>query len=72
MGELRPALQSVTGGLATAFETTLQALVAAMLIHLLMTFVKRTEESMLDRFADYCDRFIVARLRLDAPITGGV
>ena len=61
---LRPALQSVTAGLATAFETTLQALVAAVFIHLLLTMVKRSEERMLDDFQDWCQRRVVTRLRL--------
>jgi biopolymer transport protein ExbB/TolQ len=64
MDQLRPALQSVTAGLATAFETTLQALIAALIIQMLMTFVKRGEERMLDDFITYCDRQIVGRLRL--------
>lgn len=64
---LRPALQVVTAGLATAFETTLQALVAAVGIHMLLTMVKRSEERMLDDFQDFCQRQIVARLRIHEP-----
>lgn len=62
--ELKTALQSVTSGLATAFETTLQALIAALCIQLLMTMMKRNEEQMLDEFIDYCDQQVVNRLRL--------
>ncbi len=68
---LRPALQSVTGGLATAFETTLQALVAAVFIHLLLTMIKRNEERMLDEFQDWCQRRVVTRLRLRDSGSGG-
>ena len=64
IGQLRPALQSVTAGLATAFETTLQALVAALVIQMLMTFIRRNEEGMLDDFIAYCDQQVVGRLRL--------
>ena len=67
MADLKISLQSVTAGLATAFETTLQALCAALGIHLLMTFVHRREQRMLDAMIDYCDRQIVARLRLTQP-----
>jgi biopolymer transport protein ExbB/TolQ len=58
------ALKIVTGGLATAFETTLQALVAALVIQILLTFLKRGEEEFLDGCSEYCLRRIVNRLRL--------
>lgn len=62
--QLKPALRMVTGGLSTAFETTLQALLAALIIQMLMTMLKRTEEHMFDRCNDYCDRQVVGKLRL--------
>ena len=65
MTELKPALQSVTAGLATAFETTLQALVAALVLQMFMTMIKRSEEQMLDEFREYCQRRIVQRLRIE-------
>jgi len=68
MEQLRSALQNVTGGLSTAFETTLQGLVAALIIHLLMIAVRRREEQFLDDCNDYCQRVIISRLRL---IEGG-
>lgn len=61
---LRPALQRVTGGLAVAFETTLQGLVGALTIQLVLTFVRRAEEGFLDDSKEYCQRHIVSRLRL--------
>lgn len=64
INELRTALQSVTGGLSTAFETTLQGLVAALCIHMWMIAVRRREEQFLDDCRDYCQRNVVARLRL--------
>jgi biopolymer transport protein ExbB/TolQ len=66
LAEVRPALQGVTAGLATAFETTLVALVAALGLHLLMTFVKRSEERLLDECTEYCQRQLLARVRLTA------
>ena len=64
MEELRTALEAVTGGLSTAFETTLQGLVAALCIHMLMIMVRRKEEQFLDNCKDYCQKYIVGRLRL--------
>jgi len=66
LSEIKPALQAVTGGLATAFETTFVALVAALCIQLLLTLVRKTEEEILDRCKEYCQRHIVGRLRLTA------
>ena len=67
MEELRSALQRVTGGLSTAFETTLVGLVAALLIHLLMISVKHKEDQFLDVCRDYCQKHIVSRLKLFLP-----
>ena len=64
MEELRTALRGVTGGLSTAFETTLQGLVAALCIHLLMIGMQRREEQFLDECKEYCQKNIVSRLRL--------
>ena len=64
MSELKTALQSVTGGLSTAFETTLEGLVSALCIQMLMTGMQRKEEQFLDACRDYCQRNIVGRLRL--------
>ncbi len=64
LAEIKGALQEVTGGLATAFETTFQALVAALVIQLLLVYLKKSEEEFLDACGDYCLRHIVNRLRL--------
>ncbi|MFW6106529.1 MAG: MotA/TolQ/ExbB proton channel family protein [bacterium] len=64
IGQLRTALQGVTGGLSTAFDTTLEGLVAALCVHLLMIVVRRREEQFLDDCKEYCQRYIVGRLRL--------
>lgn len=57
-------LRGVTAGLATAFETTLVALVAALCIQLLMVSLRRNESEFLEGCAEYCTRHIVGRLRL--------
>lgn len=62
--QLTPALRQVTAGLATAFETTLIALVAALAIQLALTAMKKAEEEFLDSCSEYCTVHIVGRLRM--------
>ena len=62
--QVKGALQGVTSGLSVAFETTMQGLVAALVIQLLMTALKKSEEEFLDACGEYCARNIVGRLRL--------
>lgn len=64
ISQLTGALKGVTAGLATAFETTLQALVAALFIQLILTALKKSEEEFLDACSDYCMRNIVGKLRI--------
>jgi len=64
IAELKPELQKVTAGLTEAFETTLEGLVAALLIQLAMTALKVAEQEFLDACHDYCLRHVVGRLRL--------
>ena len=63
---IKEGLGDVTAGLSTAFDTTLVALVFALVIQLLMTALKKQEEDFLDESVEYCLRFIVGRLRLEA------
>jgi hypothetical protein len=62
---IRTSLQGVTGGLATAFETTLVALVYALVLVLWITFQQKREMSFLDECNDYCHSHVVAKLRLN-------
>ena len=69
---IRSSLQGVTSGLATAFETTLIALVFALILQLWITFMQKREMSFLDECNDYCHSHVVSKLRLidrtsDAP-----
>jgi biopolymer transport protein ExbB/TolQ len=57
-------LKQVTGGLSTAFETTLLALVIALVIQLWMTEQKKSEEVFLDDSQEYCLKQIVSRIRI--------
>lgn len=58
------SLKEVTGGLSTAFETTLLALVIALVIQLWMTAQKKAEEVFLDDSQEYCLKQIVSRIRI--------
>ena len=61
---LKTALGGVTGGLATAFETTLIALVAALAVQLLMTLEMQKEEDFLDDCAGYCHDNLTSHLKM--------
>lgn len=64
LSQVKDALKDVTGGLSVAFETTMQGLVAALIVQLLLTALKKSEEEFLDACSEYCVRNIVGRLRL--------
>ena len=61
---LKGALGGVTGGLATAFETTLIALVAALIIQIFLTFLQQKEDAFLDDCASYCQNQLTSRLKM--------
>ena len=61
---IKSKLGPVVGGLATAFETTLVALLAAVSIQLLSTWVYKREESLLDGITDFTNEHILSRLKL--------
>ncbi len=57
LSDMRGALSGVTGGLAVAFETTLIALAAALVLQLLLTMQLKAEEDLLDAVPDFLNRF---------------
>lgn len=65
MSSLIPTLKDVTGGLATAFETTLIALVIALALQLYSVSTRKKEEEFLDECGEYCSVNIISRLRMD-------
>lgn len=65
------ALGKVTAGLATAFDTTLVALVAALVVQLLVVVTRKAEEEFLDEAMEYGIRNIVGRLRLESALGHG-
>ncbi len=64
MSIIKEKLQGVTSGLSTAFETTLQGLMAALVVQLMIVWNKKREQDFLDECNEYCTRNIVSRLRL--------
>ena len=61
---LAQSLKGVTAGLSTAFETTLLALLFALGLQLIVTFLQKNEEEFLDACSEYCQRHVVGKLRL--------
>ena len=61
---LTPALKDVTAGLSTAFETTLVAPAVALTLQLFSTFVRKSEEELLDACSEFCTVNIVTKLRV--------
>lgn len=61
---LTESLRGVTQGLSTAFDTTLEALVAAVFLHGAYTLLYKSELEFLDDCSEYCQRHIVTRLRV--------
>ena len=61
---IKQGLLQVTSGLGTAFETTLIALVFALIVQVWMVFRQRAELQFLDLCNDYCQGQVISRLRL--------
>ena len=68
--DVSPALKDVTAGLSTAFETTLVALAVALALQLLTTFVRKSEEELLDACSEYCTANVVLKLRVRERMEG--
>jgi biopolymer transport protein ExbB/TolQ len=63
MSKMKENLISVTGGLSTAFETTLVGLGFALILHLLADLVQQRETDFLDECNDYCQAHVISKLR---------
>lgn len=61
---IKGSLSLVTAGLSTAFDTTLVALVMALILQLLVSFLQAREAEWLDACNEYCNLKIAGRLRL--------
>jgi len=67
---IKGALTNVSSGLATAFETTLVALVASLVVQLCITLRQRQELGLLDDCSEYCQSNVISKLRMDDPRRG--
>lgn len=68
---IKTSLTGVTSGLATAFETTLVALVCALIMQLYINYLQHKESDFLDACSDYCHACVISRLRLAKPEAPG-
>ncbi|NLY02698.1 MAG: MotA/TolQ/ExbB proton channel family protein [Rhodopirellula sp.] len=59
---LKESLNNVTGGLATAFDTTLLALVMSMMVMFPSSSMQKSEEDMLNSVDEYCNENLLKRL----------
>jgi biopolymer transport protein ExbB/TolQ len=57
-------LTQVIGGLDTAFVTTGEGLVMALIIHLMLTAARRVDDALLDECRDACARHVTGRVRV--------
>jgi biopolymer transport protein ExbB/TolQ len=65
LAQIKAALGAVVSGLGGAFDTTLVALVASLLIMFPTTALQRREEELLAKVEDYCDESLIRRLHDD-------
>jgi hypothetical protein len=54
----------VIGGLDTAFVTTGEGLVMALIIHLTLTLARRADDMLLDACREACARHVTGRVRV--------
>lgn len=66
---LKASLGNVTGGLSTAFDTTLVALVMSMLVMFPSSSMQKSEEDLLNWVDEYCNENLLKRLK--EPEHGG-
>jgi biopolymer transport protein ExbB/TolQ len=62
---LAAKLTDVLGGLDTAFITTGEGLVSALVLYLFCTAVRRADEQLLDDIRLYCTRHVTSRVRAE-------
>lgn len=68
---LKDSLGSVTGGLSTAFDTTLVALVMSMLVMFPSSSMQKSEEDLLNWVDEYCNENLLKRLKESGHVGGG-
>tara|TARA_R110002111_G_scaffold248400_1_gene312003 strand:+ start:5588 stop:7090 length:1503 start_codon:yes stop_codon:yes gene_type:complete len=68
---LKASLGNVTGGLSTAFDTTLVALVMSMLVMFPSSSMQKSEEDLLNWVDEYCNENLLKRLKESESGGGG-
>ncbi|MFQ5646039.1 MAG: MotA/TolQ/ExbB proton channel family protein [bacterium] len=63
MSAIKDALSVVTGGLSTAFDTTLLGLVCAMIVMFISTPLKKMEEELLSKVEEYILNNLIHKLQ---------
>ncbi len=62
MDAMKSALQDVFGGLGTAFDTTLLALIMSMLVKIPASAIQKGEEDLITSVDEYCNENLLRRL----------
>ncbi|MEZ6087326.1 MAG: MotA/TolQ/ExbB proton channel family protein [Pirellulaceae bacterium] len=62
MNAMKEALKEVFGGLGTAFDTTLLALIMSMLVKLPASALQKSEEDLITSVDEYCNENLLRRL----------
>jgi hypothetical protein len=62
MEAMKSALQDVFGGLGTAFDTTLLALIMSMLVKIPASALQKSEEDLITSVDEYCNENLLRRL----------
>ena len=62
MDAMKSALQDVFGGLGTAFDTTLLALIMSMLVKIPASALQKSEEDLITSVDEYCNENLLRRL----------
>ncbi|SMP50525.1 MotA/TolQ/ExbB proton channel family protein [Neorhodopirellula lusitana] len=65
MDAMKSALQDVFGGLGTAFDTTLLALIMSMLVKIPASALQKSEEDLITNVDEYCNENLLRRLNDD-------
>ncbi len=63
MDAIRASLNDVTSGLATAFDTTLVALIFSLLVMFPTSSMQKAEEDLLNWVDEYCNENLIKRLQ---------
>ncbi len=73
LDEIREQLGKVTGGLSTAFDTTLVSLIFSLCVMFPTSIMQKREEDLLNKVDEYCNEYFLKRLRepMGTPLVEG-